>query len=270
RWKNESIVAEREGRHRFAHIVFALVRVAVSPHAVQATTVGSRDLDLSGRRHINAAEPIILRHRKRVLENAKLDRVLALVVVVGWSPFCARPLILLNSWLSESSSASIRLECFVSPCEISAPTLRTSETSSVRLLSCAIGRSPFACCPCGGAPAKLILQWTLADLSAVIIAKVRTIRPLKPVPSRSKFSQAPAIPNGSDRPPRKTTSLLAGTTLRRRKIGTRRHTRSLHGPLAARGTSKFSWCRRLLAGPAVRANNSDLRAVRHAELAHDL
>src|SRR5262249_4379606 len=41
-------------------------------------------------------------------------------------------------------------------------------------------------------------------------------------------------------------------------------------PPAARGTSRFSWCRRLLAGPAVRANNSDLRAVRHAELAHDL
>jgi hypothetical protein len=36
------------------------------------------------------------------------------------------------------------------------------------------------------------------------------------------------------------------------------------------GTSKFSWWRRLLAGPAVRANNSDLRAVRHTELAHDL
>ena len=85
-----------------------------------------------------------------------------------------------------------------------------------------------------------------------------------------QFSQGPAMPNGSDRPPLKTTSLLAGTTLRRRKIGTRPHTRSLHGPLAARGTSKFSWCRRLLAGPAVRANNSDLRAVRHAELAHDL
>src|SRR5262245_50891384 len=78
------------------------------------------------------------------------------------------------------------------------------------------------------------------------------------------------MPNGSDRPPLKTTSLLAGTTLRRRKIGTRRHTRSLHGPLAARGTSKFSWCRRLLAGPAVRANNSDLSAARHTELAHDL
>src|SRR5262245_2316916 len=78
------------------------------------------------------------------------------------------------------------------------------------------------------------------------------------------------MPNGSDRPPLKTTSLLAGTTLRRRKIGTRRHTRSLHGPLAARGTSKFSWCRRLLAGPAVRANNSELRAARHTELAHDL
>src|SRR5262249_7174113 len=46
--------------------------------------------------------------------------------------------------------------------------------------------------------------------------------------------------------------------------------RSLHGRLAGWGTSKFSWCRRLLAGPAVRANNSDLRAVRHAELAHDL
>src|SRR5262245_51143569 len=29
------------------------------------------------------------------------------------------------------------------------------------------------------------------------------------------------------------------------KFSTRRHTRSLHGPLAARGTSKFSWCRRL-------------------------
>src|SRR5262249_54898992 len=85
-----------------------------------------------------------------------------------------------------------------------------------------------------------------------------------------QFSQGPAMPNGSDRPPLKTTSLLAGTTLRRRKNGTRRHTRSSHGPLAARGTSKFSWCRRLLAGPAVRANNSDLRAVRHAELAHDL
>jgi hypothetical protein len=54
------------------------------------------------------------------------------------------------------------------------------------------------------------------------------------------------------------------------KFGTRRHTRSLHGPLAARGTSKFSWCRRLLVGPAVRANNSDPRAVLHAELAHDL
>ena len=78
------------------------------------------------------------------------------------------------------------------------------------------------------------------------------------------------MPNGSDRPPLKTTSLLAGTTLRRRKIGTRRHTRSLHGPLPPGGTSKFSWCRRLLAEPAVRANNSDLRAVRHAELAHDL
>jgi pimeloyl-ACP methyl ester carboxylesterase len=110
--------------------------------------------------------------------------------------------------------------------------------------------------------------WTLADLSAVIIAKVRTIRRLKPVPSSSPKGRR--CGTGSDRPPLKTTSLLAGTTLRRRKIGTRRHTRSLHGPLAARGTSKFSWCRRLLAGPAVRANNSDLRAVRHAELAHDL
>src|SRR5262245_6469211 len=78
------------------------------------------------------------------------------------------------------------------------------------------------------------------------------------------------MPNGSDRPPLKTTSIVAGTTLHRRKIGTRRHTRSLHGPLAARGTSKFSWCRRLLAGPAVRANNSELRAARHTELAHDL
>src|SRR5262245_4186780 len=78
------------------------------------------------------------------------------------------------------------------------------------------------------------------------------------------------MPNGSDRPPLKTTSLLAGTTLRRRKFSTRRHTRSLHGPLAARGTSKFSWCRRLLVGPAVRANNSELRAVRHTELVHDL
>src|SRR5215510_10161020 len=54
------------------------------------------------------------------------------------------------------------------------------------------------------------------------------------------------------------------------KFSTRRHTRSLHGPLAARGTSKFSWCRRLLVGPAVRANNSELRAVRHTELVHDL
>src|SRR5262249_57251266 len=183
RWKNESIVAEREGRHRFAHIVFALVRVAVSPHAVQATTVGSRDLDLSGRRHINAAEPIILRHRKRVLENAKLDRVLALVVVVGWSPFCARPLILLNSWLSESSSASIRLECFVSPCEISAPTLRTSETSLARLLSCAIGRSPFACCPCGAAPAKLILPVDTRRPLGCDYCK--SPNRLKPVPSSS-------------------------------------------------------------------------------------
>src|SRR5262245_51832109 len=49
--------------------------------------------------------------------------------------------------------------------------------------------------------------WTLADLSAVIIAKVRTIRRLKPVPSSSKFSQGPAMPNGSDRPPLKPTSL---------------------------------------------------------------
>ena len=38
-----------------------------------------------------------------------------------------------------------------------------------------------------------------------------------------------------DRSPFETTSLLAGTTRRRRKIGTRRHTRSLHGPLAAWG-----------------------------------
>ena len=73
--------------------------------------------------------------------------------------------------------------------------------------------------------------WTLADL--VIIAKVRTIRRLKPVPSSSPKGRR--CRTGSDRPPLKTTSLLAGTTLRRRKIGTRPHTRSLHGPLPPGG-----------------------------------
>src|SRR5215510_5322923 len=77
------------------------------------------------------------------------------------------------------------------------------------------------------------------------------------------------MPNGSDRPPLETPSLLAERRCVR-KIGTRRHTRSLHGPLAARGLQNSAGVAAVLAGPAVRANNSDLRAVRHAELAHDL
>ena len=72
----------------------------------------------------------------------------------------------------------------------------------------------------------------VADLSAVIIAKIRIY---SSEAISFQFSPGPAMPNGSDRPPLETPSLLAGTTLHRRKIGTRRHTRSLHGPLAARG-----------------------------------
>src|SRR5262249_62103377 len=46
--------------------------------------------------------------------------------------------------------------------------------------------------------------------------------------------------------------------------------RALHGSLRARGLQTSAGAAAVLAGPAVRANNSDLRAVRHAELAHDL
>jgi hypothetical protein len=75
-----------------------------------------------------------------------------------------------------------------------------------------------------------MLPVDVADLSAVIIAKIRIY---SSEAGSFQFSAGPAMPNGSDRPPLETTSLLAGTTLRRRKkIGTRRHTRSC--PLAAR------------------------------------
>jgi hypothetical protein len=73
-------------------------------------------------------------------------------------------------------------------------------------------------------PTTTRFLWALADLSAVIIAKVQIY---SAEAGSFQFFQGPAMPNGSDRPPLETISLLAGTTLRRRKIGTRRHTRSL-------------------------------------------
>jgi hypothetical protein len=81
-------------------------------------------------------------------------------------------------------------------------------------------------------PTTTRFLWALADLSAVIIAKVR----IHSAEAGSfQFFQGPAMPNSSDRPPLETTSLLAGTTLRRRKIGTRRDTRALHSPLPPEG-----------------------------------
>jgi hypothetical protein len=80
-------------------------------------------------------------------------------------------------------------------------------------------------------PTTTRFLWALADLSAVIIAKVRTIR-LKPVPS------------GSPKGRRCRVALIALHSKLRaywrerpcvEKIGTRRHTRSLHGPLAPGG-----------------------------------
>jgi hypothetical protein len=73
------------------------------------------------------------------------------------------------------------------------------------------------------------------------------------------------MPNGSDRPP----AYWREQRCVEKKLA--------HGdtpdpcmPPCRPGTSKFSDVAAGLAGPSIRANSSDLRAVRHAELAHDL
>jgi hypothetical protein len=115
-------------------------------------------------------------------------------------------------------------------------------------------------------PHNDMLPVDVAGLSAVIIAKIRIY---SSEAGSFQFSAGPAMPNGSDRPPLETTSLLAGTTLRRRKKNWHTATHQILPPCRP-GLQHSAGCRRRLAGPAVRANNSDLRAVRHAELAHDL
>jgi hypothetical protein len=117
-------------------------------------------------------------------------------------------------------------------------------------------------------PTTTRFLWALADLSAVIIANVRIY---SAEAGSFQFFQGPATPNGSDRPPLETTSLLAGTTLRGRKIWhTATHQILAWPPCRPGGLQNSAGVAAFLAGRAVPANNSDLRAVRHTELAHDL
>src|SRR5215831_2564696 len=61
-----------------------------------------------------------------------------------------------------------------------------------------------------------------------------------------------------------TTSLPAGTTLRRRKIGTRRHTRSLHGPLPPGGLQNSAGVAAFWLGrPFAQTTASCVRFVKH-------
>jgi hypothetical protein len=69
-------------------------------------------------------------------------------------------------------------------------------------------------------PTTTRFLWAPADLSAVIIAKVRIY---SAEAGSFQFFQGPAMPNGSDRPPLETTSLLAGTTASKKNRHTATH-----------------------------------------------